>query len=59
MPVNGGKGGDSNGRIVHSGGNYTDISVPSVEAEKVTTEYGASKHILSRKGDFYYDEQQF
>ena len=41
MPVNGGKGGDSNGRIAHSGGNYTDISVPPVEAEKVTTEYGA------------------
>lgn len=40
MPVNGGKGGDSNGCIVHSGGNYTDISVPSVEAEKLTTEYG-------------------
>ena len=39
MPVNGGKGGDSNGRIVHSGGNYTDISVSSAE-EKVTTEYG-------------------
>lgn len=41
MPVNGRKGGESIGRIVHSGGNYTDISVSSVEAEKVTTEYGA------------------
>ncbi|MCI6241690.1 MAG: DUF5688 family protein [Agathobacter sp.] len=26
MPVNGGKGGDSNGCIVHSGGNYTDFN---------------------------------
>ena len=34
------EGGDSNGRIVHSGGNYTNISVPSVEAEKLITEYG-------------------
>ena len=39
-PICGEKGGDSNGCIVHSGGNYTDISVPSVEAEKLTTEYG-------------------
>ena len=38
MPVNGEKGGDSNGRIVYSGGTCTDSSVPSVE-EKVTTEY--------------------
>ena len=39
MPVNGRKGGDSNGSIVHSGGNCTDISIPSAE-EKVTIKYG-------------------
>lgn len=58
MPVNGRKGGDSNRRIVHSGGTCIDSYVPSVEEEKVTIEYGALKHILLRKGDFYYDEQQ-
>lgn len=53
------KGGASNGYIVYSGDSCIVICVSFMGTEKVTIQNETKKHILLRKGDVYYEEQQF